>query len=139
MAGGTDHRAKERARVTATVPAVSGDYANERIEFGDVGSGQYGQSFMGVTALIEQIPASARVELWLPKVADASLNAADRTDSDFFYAGLVLVPARVAYTATGETASYGSASWPLCGYPGAQLRIRSGGIGGSAVISATAD
>jgi hypothetical protein len=129
----------ERARKTFTVPATSGNYAEGEITFGSTASGQAQGGLSGVSAVIEEIPASARVELWLGKISTTSDPASDFTADDYFYAGLVLVPARTSYSATGETASYGSATWPLAGYPSAKLRIRSGGVSGSAVISASAD
>ena len=136
-----DNTFKERGRVTANVPAAVGQYAPEVILFGKVGVGETAQSFGGVTALIEQVPAGSVVELWLPKVPDGNNPAAGLAiaNGDYFYSGLCVVPPRVAFSATGETASFGSANWLLSGYPGAALRIvnRSGG-GGSATISASA-
>ena len=86
--------------------------------------------------VLEQIPFGAKVELWLPQVSETATPASGFTDANYFYSGLVCVPARVAYTATGETATFGSAYWLLAGYPGAQLRVVNGsGAGGSATIS----
>ncbi len=124
-----------RGRSVVTVPATVGDYGTS-VDIGKPGSGQAQGSFRGVTVLIENIPALARVELWLPSVADTTTGAASSfTDSNYFYAGLVCTPARTAYSATGETASQGSANWLLSGYPGAQLRVRSGGSAGTGTIS----
>jgi hypothetical protein len=130
---------RERARVTMNVPVTSGDYASERITFGADQAGQIDGSFIGVTALLETCPAGATLELWLPQVADGTLSGSDRTDANYFYAGQVLGPAGVANTPTGATASFGSATWPLAGYPGAQLRAKSGGTSGGMTVSATAD
>ncbi len=137
-------QSKESKRLLVNVPSVSGDYAEERITFGvcsyNEGSGTADVSYLGVTALIEGgWPAGATVELWLPSVADANVSAAGRANGNYFYAGLVLAQAGTAYAPTGATASFGSATWPLAGYPGAQLRVKSGGIAGSVYLSATAD
>lgn len=121
------------------VPSIAGDYASERITFGADAPGQIDGSFIGVTALLESCPALATLELWLPQVADGTLTGSDRTDANYFYAGLVLAPAGTAYAPVGATASFGSATWPLAGYPGAQLRAKSGGVGGVMQVSATAD
>lgn len=135
---------KERARQTFTVTNISGDYASERITFGvcaatNPATGEQDQSYLGVTALIESIPTGATVEFWLPQVADGNVAPSARTDLNYFYSGLVLGAAGSSLNPTGAVASFGSASWPLCGYPGAQLRVKSAGISGVATISATAD
>lgn len=142
-----DHVVKQKDRKTFAVPLTSGDYAAERITFGAVSTGLAEQSFMGVTALIESGPTGAAgpsgavVELWLPKVADSTEGKASFDDADYHYAGLVVASPRTAVVSavsTGATVSYGSATWPLAGYPGAQLRVRSGGVAGSLVVSGTA-
>jgi hypothetical protein len=133
------YSAVQRARQAFTVPATSGDYAEQEITFGASASGLAQGALLGVTAVIETIPANARVELWLSKVSTTADPASAFATDDYFYAGLVLVPARTSYSATGETASYGSATWPLAAYPSAKLRIRSGGTSGGATISASAD
>lgn len=124
-----------RGRSTLTVPTNVGDSTN--ITIGGVGTGQRQPSIRSVTVVLEQIPAGAKVELWLPSVADSNTGAASAfTDANYVYSGQVCVPARVAYTATGETASYGSSYWLLAGYAGAQLRVVNGtGLGGAATIS----
>lgn len=129
---------KQRERSTGTVPSVVGDSV-VAITFLAVKSGQAQGSLCGVTALIETIPAGAVVELWLPKVADNTKTADTFDNTDYFYAGLVVTPVFVAYTATGETATFGSGSWTLCGYPGAQLRVKNKtGSGGAYAISGSA-
>lgn len=129
----------EKARVTMNLPAVSGDYAEERITFGKVSPGQQEVSLTGITALLEGSPPSgASVELWLPKVADAGESHADFSDvDDYYFAGQVLAAPRATFAAAGSEVSYGSATWPLAAYPGGQLRGRSGGAGGEMVVSAT--
>lgn len=131
-------------RVLFNVTGVSGDYASEHITFGvhaaTNSSGEADVSFIGVTALIEgNWPAGAQVELWLPQVADSTLAASDRADANYFFSGQVLGPAGTALSPTGATASFGSATWPLAGWPGARIRVKSGGIPGAAYVSATAD
>lgn len=134
-----DHVVKAKGRVSGTVPGTSGNYMEERITFGAVGVGELEQSFMGVTALLESAPASVVLELWLPKVTVGSNLASDRTDSDYFFSGYAVYPIGTAVTPTGaQAASYGSATWSLAGYPGAQLRLKSGGVGGAAAFSGSA-
>lgn len=134
-----DHPVKEKGRVSdAVVPNVAGDYAEQRLTFGACLSGDRERSFMGVTALIESCPAGASLELWLAQVADGTLAAENRTDANYFFAGVAVVPARVASSSAGVTVSFGSATWPLAGYPSAQLRMRSGGVGGAAKFSGSA-
>ena len=138
-------QAKETARRTFNVPGTSGNYAEEVITFGADADGQADLSFLGVTALIESgasgsaWPSGATVELWLPEVAAAQVTGSDRSPANYHYSGLVLSAAGTAYAPTGATASFGSATWPLAGYPGAQLRVKSGGVSGQGVVSATAD
>lgn len=130
---------RERVRQTCTVPATAGNYASEFIAFGAVAPGVIQQSYAGVTALIEgSIPSGARVELWLPKVADSSEAASNFDTQDYFFSGQVLVAAGTSGTPVGETWSYGSATWALAGYPGAMLRVKSAGPSGPVTISATA-
>lgn len=134
-----DHVVKEKGRVSdAVVPSISGNYADQRLTFGAAKAGDLEQSFMGVTVLIESLPSGASIELWLPKVADGTRLAENRTDADYFFAGLACFPPRVASAPAGITASFGSATWPLAGYPGAQLRILSAGPGGQAQFSGSA-
>lgn len=137
-----DHGVKEKGRKTFAVPAASGDYAAERITFGAVGSGEAGQSFMGVTLLIEgdatACPAGASAELWLKQVGDGAVAASAMTDDNYFFAGRAVFPARGAASSAGVTVSFGHETWPLSGWPGAQIRVRSGGVPGSMTVSATA-
>ena len=131
---------KERKRQIFNVPQASGDYASERITLGAVAPGEGDQSFLGVTALIEgTAPSGAVVELWLAQVTDGAALASNRTDDNYFYAGQLIAPPRVAFTSAGSTVSFGSATWALAGYPGAQLRVRSGGVSGPLAVSATTD
>jgi hypothetical protein len=134
----TDHGVKDKDRVSGTLPGTAGDYMEQRITFGASMAGSGEKSFMGVTALLEDCPAGAILELWLPKVGDGATLASGRTDADYFFSGRAVYPARTAVTPTGITGSYGYETWSLAGYPGAQLRLRSGGNGGAAAFSGTA-
>lgn len=120
---------KFSGRTTFSVPVVSGDYANERITIGAVGSGQAEESFEEVQALVEgPFVAGATAELWLRKVADSTEGAASMDDADYTLAGTNFT----TLTATG------SVRWALSGWPGAQIRVKSGGFSGSLNVSATA-
>lgn len=112
---------KEGYQVSFTVPSTSGSYAPERIAFGEVAEGMPQDSFQGVTASVDTSVASMVVELWLP-----AFNADyPRVDGDYKFSGKSI----------GAT---GSETWALAGYPGAQIRVKSVGSAGTAVISATA-
>lgn len=109
-----------------TVPGVSGNYASERITFGAVGVGEIGQSFREVTALVEgPFVSGATLELWLPRVADGTEAASARTDADYFNSGLT------------PLTSTGAVRWQVSAWPGAQIRVKSGGVPGSLVVSAS--
>lgn len=129
--------AKEKGRASGTLSAVSGDYAEQRITFGATPVGVAEGNYHGFTAQIESVPAGASVELWLPKVTTSGA-ASDRTDADYFFAGVSVFPPRVAATPTGITATFGMGNWVVSGYPGAQLRLRSGGVGGAFSFSGSA-
>lgn len=132
------NQSKGRERKAFMVPAVSGDYASERITFGDVVSGQSPESFLGVTALFEGTPPSgARLELWLPKAPSGSEGHGDVTDDDYYYSGQCVL-AVGSSAPTGDTASYASGTWALSGLTGAQLRVKSAGSGGEIGVSAWA-
>lgn len=118
----------ERHRKTFNVPATSGNYAEERITFGDVQSGDAEMAFREITALAESpFVNSATVELWLPKVADGSEAASDISDADYTLAGTNFTTLTAA----------GGVRWVLSAYPGAQIRVKSGGVTGGMSISAT--
>lgn len=112
---------KEKYQVTFSLPAESGSYSAERITFGDVASGMVEDSFQGVTVSVDTSVATMVVELWLPKVG----STYPRIDDDYKYTGKSI----------GAT---GSETWALAGYPGAQIRVKSGGVAGDPVISASA-
>lgn len=112
---------KEKYQKTFSLPATLDTYSAERITFGDVGAGMVEDSFQGVTVSVDTSVATMTVELWLPKVGSTH----PRIDDDYKYTGKSI----------GAT---GSETWALAGYPGAQIRVKSGGTSGSPVISASA-
>lgn len=117
----------ERARVTFNVPVISGDYANERITFSKVGTGTLATTIREVLALIEGAGLTGlTLELWLPRVADASFPDASRTDADYTNSGLT------------PLSTSGAVRWLIASYPGAQIRAKSGGVQGAVSVSATA-
>lgn len=111
---------KQMGTRTFSLPAASGSYSAERLTFGEVASGQAKESYQGITVVVDTTVASMSVELWLPSVA------ADYPflDDDYKYSGKSI----------GAT---GSETWALAGYPGCQIRVKSGGTAGSPVISAS--
>lgn len=123
-----DQSFKEKYRQAFTVPGVSGNYANERITFGAAKAGDIESAFREISALVEgpgAILAGASLELWLPKVADGTMLAENRTDADYFNSAV-----------TPQTVQ-GLARWQLSTWPGAQLRVKSGGTGGVVTVSAS--
>lgn len=113
---------KEKYKVSFTVPSTSGSYAPERIAFGEVKSGQVLDTFQGVTASVYTSVTGMVVELWLPR-ADVTPGA--HIDGDYTFSGKSFGPSG------GET-------WALAAYPGAQIRVKSGGSAGTAVVSGSA-
>lgn len=113
---------------TFTVPATSGNYAFEKLRFGGTGDGVGWNSFQGVTALFETGVTDASCELWLAKlsVADAATRSFEEyLNDDFVYAGQTFTAAEVMET------------WALAGWPCFEIRVKSGGTAGSAVVAAT--
>lgn len=120
---------KEMDRVTFAVPVTGGSYAPERLTFGDRAAGRSWDSFQGVTASVDETVAGMVVELWLPRVpmaGDAWTTTGHRLDTDYKYSGQAL------------DAATGAETFTLAGWPGAQIRVKSGGTAGSAVVSGTA-
>lgn len=113
---------KEAYSQTFTVPETSGFYAPERIAFGEVASGMPNDAFQGVTALVETTVASMVVELWVRKVGATY----PWIDDDYVYSGQAL------------DAATGAETFALAAVPGAQIRVKSGGTAGAAVVGATA-
>lgn len=116
-------KVQQRFQQTFTVPGASGSYAFERIAFGEVPAGVFPMSFEGVTVSVDSAVTSAVVELWLPRVGVAG---GEHIDGDYTYSGQAL------------DAATGAETFVLAGYPGAQIRVKSGGTGGTATISASA-
>ena len=114
---------KEAYSQTFTVPSTSGSYAFERIAFGEVKAGQAPEMFEGITASVHTTVATMVVELWLGRVG---ITSGEHIDTDYTYSGQAL------------DAATGMETWALAGWPCAQIRVKSGGTGGSAVVSATA-
>lgn len=113
---------KERGDQTFTVPSASGSYAFERWTCGEVRTGQAQDAFQGVTVSVYTSVSDMVVELWLPRIG--AIPGA-LVDGDYTYTGKFI----------GAT---GSETWALAAYPGAQIRVRSGGTGGTAVVSCSA-
>lgn len=107
-------------QVTFTVPAASGSYAPERLTFGEVVSGAGKMVVQRLTVQISTSVATNVVEVWLPKVT----ATAPYLDQDY-----------AIYQAL--SAATGGQTYELAGYPGCQVRVKSGGTGGNTVISAS--
>jgi hypothetical protein len=118
---------KSSDRKTFVIPSTSGNYAPERITFGQRGAAQgvAGDAgcFLGITAIAESAPAGASLELWLPK-ANANLNGL--ADDQFFFCKTLVSGA------AGETQA-------LASVPAVQLRAKSGGTSGNMPTSAFVD
>ncbi len=113
---------KESGDQTFMVPAASGSYAPERWTCGDVKAGQPWDAFQGVTASVYASVTGMVVELWLPRFG---ATKGSMIDDDYKYTGKFI----------GAT---GAETWALAGYPGAQIRVRSGGTAGTATVSCSA-
>jgi hypothetical protein len=113
---------KERGQMTFSLPAASGSYSAERITVGAVRSGMPEDAFQGITISVDTSVSGMSCELWLPRVGKA---AGTLLDTDYKYTGKSI----------GAT---GSETWALAGYPGAQIRVKSGGSAGSPVLSYSA-
>lgn len=103
-------------RAVFVVPAGAGEYAPERITI------LRPQQIYGLTTLIEAGPASAVYELWLLRAGGDPSNDDPDTTDDF---------AKWKTSTGGET-------WPLAGWYGAQIRVKSDGNAGNATVSVTA-
>jgi hypothetical protein len=113
---------KEFGDQTFTVPAASGSYAPERWTCGDVKASMPWDAFQGVTVSVYTSVATMSVELWLPRFG---ATKGSMIDGDYHYSGKSI----------GAT---GSETWALAGFNGAQIRVKSGGTGGNAVVSCSA-
>lgn len=113
---------KEKGDQTFTVPSTSGSYAFERWTCGDVRAGQAQDAFQGITVSVYTSVTGMVVELWLPRIG---ATPGSLVDSDYKYSGKSITTS-------------GAETWALAGYPGAQIRVKSGGSSGSAVVSCSA-
>ena len=108
-----------RARQSFTVPAGAGSYAPEVIQFAGQTATDIGQlAIIALTPLIEATVATAVYEIWLLKVG------ADPTQAgNYFNSGL---------TITDSTQKL------LSQVEGLQIRAKSGGTAGTAILNAWA-
>ena len=113
---------KDKGDQTFTVPSTSGSYAPERWTCGDVRTGMAQDSFQGITASVYTSVSGMVVELWLPRIG---ATPGSLIDGDYKYSGKSITTS-------------GAETWPLAGYPGAQIRVKSTGSGGTAVVSCSA-
>lgn len=119
---------KEWKVETLALAAAADSYAYGP-RFGATPDGQGWESYQGVTVGVETSVASMVVELWLAKLGPAAAGTrsfAEYVNDDFFYSGQAL------------DAATGAETFVLAGWPCFEVRVKSGGTGGSPVISATA-
>jgi hypothetical protein len=119
---------KAYAVETLALGGTAGDYAMGP-RFGATAAGQGWDSFQGVTIGVETSVTSMVVELWLAKLSVAQAGTRsfkEYTNDDFFYSGQAL------------DAATGAETFALAGWPCFEVRVKSGGTGGSPVIAATA-
>lgn len=119
---------KEHKVETLALAAAANSYAMGP-RFGATKDGVAWDSFQGVTVAVETSVASMVVELWLAKLGPAQAGTrsfAEYLNDDFFYSGQAL------------DAATGAETFVLAGWPCFEIRVKSGGTGGSPVISATA-
>jgi len=109
-------------RKSFTVPVTSGNYAPEEIIFAPSTALVPADGLLGVSAVIESLPAASTLELWALQIAADPTNAAN-----WFYTGNNITAANTLTT------------WPLASYPGLKLRAKSGGTSGALVADASAD
>lgn len=102
------------------VPVTGGNYAPERLWLGSNGTDNTRDILDIVTAFFTTAVATAVLELWLLKA-----GGAPATDADYFYSGT----SAVATTPNGVSVQ-------LAGWPNGQIRVKSGGTSGTAVVSA---
>lgn len=105
-------------RKSFVVPAESGTYAPERIQLNSASAATPSVPLLGVTALLESMPASSAAELWLLKA-----GGDPTTDADYFL----------------YASSTSSTTWSLASWKGAQVRVKSGGTAGTAIVNVAAD
>jgi len=103
-------------RQTFTVTAVNGAYASEVM---DIDSSAAPGGVLEISPLIESLPASATVELWLLRV-----DGNPETSGDWKLA--------LSWNTTGLQDLV-----PLAFWRGIEIRVKSGGTSGTAAVSAT--
>lgn len=103
-------------RQTFTVTAVNGAYAAETLNITDNAATG---GVLEISPLIESLPASATVELWLLRVDGDPATAGDWKLA-------------LSWNATGLQDLV-----PLAFWRGAEIRVKSGGTSGTAAVSAT--
>lgn len=117
------YQPKYKARQSFTVPATNGNYATERISLASPSENAPSPGLLGVTIAPEPGGAADAVaELWLLQIGGDPTD-----DGDYFYSGK-------SVTSGGEATTI-----PLASYPGAQIRVKSGGTSGSLVVNVAAD
>jgi len=143
MIGSTGRAVKARHRKVFTVPVTSGNYATQVITIGVPADATTApMDYAGVTVLMEGAPvAGCQAELWLPRVTpepDGKAVSALDPVTDYYHSGQVVCPVGTAASPTGATASFGSLTYALAGWPGCQVRVKSGGVSGSVTVSVVA-
>lgn len=119
---------KEYHTQNVVIAGVSGAYGYGP-RFGATPNNQAWDSFQGCTAWFESGVTDATCELWVPKLAVAKAGTRsfkEYLNDDFVYSGQSFTAAEVMET------------FVLAGVPCFELRVKSGGTGGTAVIAATA-
>ena len=119
---------KEYFTQSVVIAAASGSYGYGP-RFGATADGVAWDSFQGVTAWFSTGVTDATCELWLPKLSVAAAGTrsfAEYLNDDFVYSGQSFTAAEVSET------------FVLAGVPCFELRVKSGGTGGTAVLAACA-
>jgi hypothetical protein len=121
-----------RQRKVFAVPTPSGGYANEVLTIGATESGSIEETYRRIQVVVEgsggsPFVAGSTVEVWFPRLADATTPPSSLTNADYTMGG-------TSYQMT----SAGMYAFELGGYSGCQVRVKSGGLGGNQAVSATA-
>ena len=103
-------------RATLTIPGTATNYAPEKLDITALAAKSGVQE---ISILIESLPATAAIELWLLR------HGGDPSNSSHFALAK-------SYNTVGLQDIVSLSKWK-----GAELRGKSGGTGGSAVVSAT--
>lgn len=120
-----DQAAKGRGVIQANVPQTSGQYAEEVITFGPVGVGDAEEFYRQIGAVVHNLVAGASVELWLAKVTPGGTLASDRAYDGYVNSSLTPLTTQAFQ------------NWVLPAWPGAQIRVKSGGTAGVMGVSAS--